>query len=80
MRIFIKTLNNQETSDKLYRSSIIVPSEKDKTIDLYFGVANNKYIMVVVNRETNNLITIRKMRKNEKTVFNKEILNGKIQD
>ena len=57
---------------------IIVPSEKDKTVDLYFGVVNTKYIMVVVNRETNNLITIRKMRKNEKIVFDKEILNGKI--
>ncbi len=52
---------------------IIVPSEKDKTVDLYFGLVNNKYIMVVVNRETNNLITIRKMRKNEKIVFDKEI-------
>ena len=73
---------------------IVVPSKKDETVDLYFGVVNNKYILVVVNRETSNLITIRKMRKNEKTVFDKadwkqascspmqpkEIINGKIQD
>ena len=59
---------------------IIVPSSKDKTFDLYFGEINNKYILVVVNRETNNLITTRKMRKNEKAVFNEEVKNGKIQD
>lgn len=59
---------------------IIVPSNKDETVDLYFGEINNKYILVVVNRETNNLITTRNMRKNEKAVFKKEVLNGKTQD
>ena len=59
---------------------IVVPGKKDETVDLYFGVVHNKYILVVVNRETNNLITIRKMRKNEKAVFDKEIKNGKTHD
>jgi len=59
---------------------IIVPSSKDKTVDLYFGEINDKYIVVVVNRETNNLITTRKMRKNEKMVFNVEVKNGKAQN
>ena len=59
---------------------IIVPSSKDKTVDLYFGEINDKYIVVVVNRETNNLIITRKMRKNEKMVFNVEVKNGKAQN
>ena len=59
---------------------IIVPSNKDKTVDLYFGIINDKYVLVVANRETKNLITTRKMRKNEKAIFNKEIQDGKIRD
>lgn len=59
---------------------MIVPSSKDKTVDLYFGKINDKYILVVVNRETNNLITTRKMRKNEKEVYKEAFENGKVQD
>jgi hypothetical protein len=55
---------------------LVVPSDKDKNIDLYFGKINSKYLMVVLNRKTKNLITTRKMRKNEKTAFNKESSNG----
>ena len=51
---------------------LVVPSGKDKNIDLYFAKINNKYLMVVVNRKTKNLVTTRKMRKNEKIAFNKE--------
>jgi hypothetical protein len=48
---------------------LIVPSNRDKNVDLYFGKINKKYIMVVVNKETKCLITTRKMRKNEQIAF-----------
>lgn len=48
---------------------LIVPSNRDKNVDLYFSKINKKYIMVVVNKETKCLITTRKMRKNEQIAF-----------
>ncbi|MDM8564963.1 hypothetical protein QUF74_04855 [Candidatus Halobeggiatoa sp. HSG11] len=50
-------------------TTIVVPSPKDKTVDLYFGKVKNKYIMVVVNRNTCNVVTVRNMRKNEKIAY-----------
>lgn len=51
---------------------LIYPSPKDSTVDLYFGKVDNVYVLVVVNRETKNLITVRNMRINEKKVYDEE--------
>jgi hypothetical protein len=51
---------------------LIYQSPQDVLVDLYFGKVEDLYILVVVNRETKNLITVRNMRKNEKNVYNKE--------
>ena len=50
-------------------ATIVVPSPKDKTVDLYFGKVGYKYIMVVVNRNTHNIVTVRNMRKNERIAY-----------
>ena len=54
---------------------LILPSDRDESIYLYFGKINNKYILVVVNKDTYNLITTRRMRKKEKAAFDQEIEN-----
>ena len=51
---------------------LIYPSPQDALVDLYFGKIESLYILVVVNRETKNLITVQNMRKNEKKVYNEE--------
>lgn len=57
----------------LQANVIIIPSDKDNDVDLYFGKTNNKYILVVVNKITENLITARQMRKDEIKVYNEEM-------
>jgi hypothetical protein len=57
----------------LQANVLIIPSDKDDYVDLYFGKTNNKYILVVVNKFTENLITARQMRKNEIKVYNEEM-------
>ena len=54
---------------------IIIPSSKDKLIDLYFAKVGIKYIFVVVNKETKNLVTVRNMRKSEIKSYNEEYEN-----
>lgn len=54
---------------------LIIPSDRDNDIDLFFGFINNKYILVVANRITKVLVTTRKMRKNEVNAFKREVAN-----
>ena len=56
---------------------IIINSPQDELVNLYFGYINEKYIIVVVNKISHNLITTRKMNKKEKTIFIQEIKNVK---
>lgn len=48
---------------------VIYPSTRDEDIDLYFGKDGAKYILVVYNRLTATIVTVRNMRKNEKVIF-----------
>ena len=57
----------------LHINVLIVKSDRDKDIYLYFGRVNQKYILVVVNKSNSNLITTRRMRKSEIKVFNQEM-------
>jgi hypothetical protein len=57
----------------LHANVLIVKSDRDKDIYLYFGRVNQKYILVVVNKTNNNLITTRRMRKSEIKVFKEEM-------
>ena len=49
---------------------VIYPSTRDEDIDLYFGKCRGKYILVVYNRQTSTIVTVRNMRKKEKEIFN----------
>jgi hypothetical protein len=48
---------------------VIYPSTRDEDIDLYFGKSGGKYILVVYNRQTSTIVTVRNMRKKEKEIF-----------
>jgi uncharacterized DUF497 family protein len=63
----ICTILNKETD------VIIYPSTRDKDIDLYFGKDGGMYLLVVFNRKTETIVTVRNMRKKEKNIFNEVI-------
>lgn len=54
---------------------VIYPSTKDEDIDLYFGNVDGRYLLVVHNRATGTLVTVRDMRKKEKQVFDEVMRN-----
>ena len=54
---------------------LIVQSPHDEEVDLYFGLVDSKWILVVANRITKSLITVRPMRKKEKQLYSKEFGN-----
>ncbi len=56
---------------------VIYPSTRDEDIDLYFGKESGKYILVVYNRKTFTVITVRNMRKTEKNIFNEVLRHEK---
>jgi transposase len=56
--------------------SIVLQSPREDTVDLYFSKINTKYLLIVVDRITHVIITVRPMRKNEKDQFVKEMTNG----
>ena len=49
--------------------TVSVPSKKDKNVMLVMGFVDDKGIVVILNSKTRNLITVRKMRKEEKKLF-----------
>ncbi|MBL7073312.1 MAG: DUF4258 domain-containing protein [Candidatus Omnitrophica bacterium] len=49
--------------------TISIPSKKDKDVMLIMGFTLNKGIVVIFNSKTKNLITVRRMRQNEKKLF-----------
>ena len=58
-------------------SAVIYPSPREETVDLYFGRVGDKFIMIPVDRVKETIITVRPMRKSEKTVFIKEVAHEK---
>jgi len=54
---------------------LIVKSPIDEEVDLYFGLVDSKYVLVVADRISKNLITVRPMREKEKRIFKKEFEN-----
>ena len=63
----------QENEVNLLLSGIVdtisIPSKKDKDVMLVMGFVIDKGIVVVFNKKTKNLITVRRMRQNEKKLF-----------
>jgi hypothetical protein len=55
---------------------LIVQSPHDEAVDLYFGLVDSKWILVVANRVTKSLITVRPMRDKEKQIYKKEFDNA----
>lgn len=49
---------------------IVYPSTRDRDIDLYFGKDGAKYLLMVYNRKTGTIVTVRNMRQKEKDIFN----------
>jgi hypothetical protein len=45
-------------------------------VDMFFGKAGSKYLMIPVDRTTSSVITVRPMRKSEKDVFRREVADG----
>jgi uncharacterized DUF497 family protein len=56
---------------------VVVGSDRDENIDLYFGRVGHSYWLVVCNNQTQALITVRKMRPAEKKKFEELIHNEK---
>ncbi len=54
---------------------VMYPSTRDEDIDLYFGKADGRYLLVVLNRAMGTLVTVRDMRKREKQVFEEVMRN-----
>jgi uncharacterized DUF497 family protein len=54
---------------------IIYPSTRDTDIDLYFGKDGPKYLLVIFNKRTETIVTVRNMRKKEKNIFTEVIRN-----
>jgi hypothetical protein len=52
---------------------LIMPSDQDKDVDLYFGKIGEKYWLVVCDRYSNNIITVRRMRKQEKSLYERKL-------
>ena len=49
--------------------TISLPSKKDKDVVLVMGFTLNRGIVVIFNNKTKNLITVRRMRQNEKKLL-----------
>ena len=56
---------------------VIYPSTRDGDIDLYYGKDNGRYLLVVYNRKTCTIVTVRNMRQKEKTIFNEVMRHEK---
>ena len=55
--------------------SIIVSSPREETVDLHFGKVADAFLLVVVDRFSKTVITVRPMWRNEKKVFLEESEN-----
>jgi hypothetical protein len=53
--------------------ALIYPSPQEKSVDLYFGLVDNKYMMIPVDRDKKTIITVRPMRKIEKQIYLQEV-------
>lgn len=56
--------------------SIILPSPREESVNLYFSKIDSKYLLIVVDKYSYTVITVRPMRQKEKLVFIQEIENG----
>jgi hypothetical protein len=57
--------------------TLVYPSPRESTVDLHFGRAGEKFIMIPVDREGQSIITIRAMRKEEKVMYLREVSHEK---
>ena len=54
-------------------STLIYPNPKESAVDLYFGRAGEKFMMIPVDRNQSSIITVRPMRKAEKNIYLNEV-------
>ena len=55
--------------------SIVIASPQEETVDLYFSRIDLKYLLVVVDKQSHTIITVRPLRKKEKQAFIEEVEN-----
>jgi hypothetical protein len=55
--------------------SIRLASPREESVDLIFSTIGLKYLLIVVDKYSDTIITVRPMRKKEKTAFIKELGN-----
>jgi hypothetical protein len=53
--------------------TLVYPSPRENTVDLFFGRVGEKYLMIPVDRGEETIITVRTMRKKERTIYHKEV-------
>tara|TARA_B100000586_G_C19972095_1_gene368232 strand:+ start:242 stop:502 length:261 start_codon:yes stop_codon:yes gene_type:complete len=52
--------------------TLVLPSKRDPTVVIILGYVNKKDIAVIMNKFTNKLITVRRMQKKERLLFEEE--------
>lgn len=55
--------------------SLVIRSPRDEDVDLYFSKIGSKYVLIVVNRTSHNIVTVRPMRMNEKRAYKEKMGN-----
>jgi hypothetical protein len=55
---------------------VVVPSTKDPDVDLILAMVDNHGFVIIVNRVSCMIITVRKMRDREKTFYTEFIKHG----
>ena len=55
--------------------SIVLSSPREETVDLYFSMIDSMYVLIVVDRVSKTVVTVRPMRKKEKSAFIEEMEN-----
>jgi hypothetical protein len=70
-RMSERNISQQEVLELLSLSEWvwIYPSDKDASADLCFGCVNFRYLLVVINRTTCNVVTVRQMSTQEITKY-----------
>ncbi|MFC1483030.1 hypothetical protein ACFL56_02100 [Candidatus Margulisiibacteriota bacterium] len=70
-RMFERGISYDEVFTILNKQTkvITIVSKKSKNIELLLGIVNEKYITLITNKKTKTVITVRRMRKNEKKIF-----------
>jgi hypothetical protein len=62
-----RNISEQEVFDLLSLKEWVwvYPSNSDESVDLCFGHVNSRYLLVIINRSSKTVVTVRRMRDKE---------------